>query len=518
MEKRNRQIALNVMYAGYYLKVGNLGHEVINMYRADDDKNSNKGGNHLYLQPYGTFGKERKGKVWCVLHVRNVGDNTVEVIAKAEGLKEIYDPEHGAKDIKNTQSSFITSNKIKYGGVDLTKIFSENTYGDDSNKEKDENTIDNKTDQSIFITYTAEKVIKPKLPIFIKFDDGKTKSDENKEDNSNFHIVKLNSYNKGKQTLKQYISYEDKHERDYNTIEKIINGDYWEGELEKVNVTNISTFPHTMFDICGIEYSELAYSNALAYFLREDHNFANCFVKDVLGIKEGLSKDYSVLREFHNIDIYIKDETKQIILENKLKSGINGVYKEEKGGKDSQLERYIDVLIENIVEHNLKGIEGKPSKELKPKKNSDKHNNYIKHLTNTIIELISIKQCNECKIELNIDTLKAAIQNTKLRELTDDILGNIILEIINIKPYLLSPNYNQIKIKNYYNYSTPEYKEILYSALYKFMKEQPAYNDCTDFKIFTDALKRHTETYDNPLYDKMNKLFVQRLNRLSKKQ
>ena len=49
-------IVLNRMYVGDYL-TSNLGHEVINMYQADDNNY------YLYLNAYGSFAKKWQNKV-----------------------------------------------------------------------------------------------------------------------------------------------------------------------------------------------------------------------------------------------------------------------------------------------------------------------------------------------------------------------------------------------------------------------------------------------------------------------
>ena len=49
-------IVLNRMYVGDYL-ASNLGHEIINLYQADN------GGNYIYLNSTGDFVKAHQGKV-----------------------------------------------------------------------------------------------------------------------------------------------------------------------------------------------------------------------------------------------------------------------------------------------------------------------------------------------------------------------------------------------------------------------------------------------------------------------
>ena len=75
-------IVLNRMYVGDYLST-NLGHEVINMFQADN------GGHYLYLNAYGNFGKEHYGKIGYMLLVKYHSENMFEIIGMAKGLTEV---------------------------------------------------------------------------------------------------------------------------------------------------------------------------------------------------------------------------------------------------------------------------------------------------------------------------------------------------------------------------------------------------------------------------------------------
>ena len=78
-EKEVKGIVLNRMYTGSYLST-NLGHEVINMFQADD------GNHYLYLNAKGNFSSIGK-EVTTMLLVRHVGENCVEVVGMAKNLK-----------------------------------------------------------------------------------------------------------------------------------------------------------------------------------------------------------------------------------------------------------------------------------------------------------------------------------------------------------------------------------------------------------------------------------------------
>lgn len=397
MKNESKIIALNKMYSGDYLKEGNLGHEIINLYKSDN------GNNYIYLLSSGKIDKKHSGRIECVLLVRGVGGHRIEIIGKAIGLEEVYG--------KVDQKQYILENDIRYAGVLLSDIFR-----------------DNKSYQEICITFKADRVVRPAKPIYAQYSAG--------VDEENPVLIEVNQ---ARQSPRQFIS--EEHTHDYKVLSDIINNDeLWGEEVECVNVENNSEeLAHNIFDICRITHYELAYSNALGYFLESDREFANSFLREVLKIDGDLSDDYKVYRELHHIDLLIVDKSRAIIVENKIKSAVNGVYIDpQKTKKDSQLDRYID----------------KASKE----------------------------------------------GETKGRE---------------ILPYLLAPNYNDIKDIEKYNRSDIKYKKIFYSDLYQLMIKYPAYEGNPNFKIFTDAIKRHTLNYDNKLYDDMRERFLDRLTALS---
>ncbi len=305
---KNKIIALNRMYNGEYLELGNLGHEVINLYKSDN------GCDYIYLQYSGRFNTNLKGQFGCVLLVRGVGKRRLEIIGKAEQIEDVY-------GVKN-QNEYIKDKKITYAGVALDEIFRSND-----------------TQQETFITFKA-KTVRPIKPLYIQYGG---------EAISNDTIV-LRETKQAKTSLKQYITEESAN--DYKNLSEIINNkELWDSGIECVDASKKSQLRETMFDICGISYSELAYSHALYHFLSSDDEFAQAFVKSVLGIQEGLVGAHKVYREWHNIDLFIEDDKKAIIIENKIKSSINGVFIDDaKTQKDSQLDRYI-----TTVEKECKG-------------------------------------------------------------------------------------------------------------------------------------------------------------------
>lgn len=75
-------IVLNRMYVGDYL-TSNLGHEVINLFKADN------GCHYVYLNSTGNFAKEHSNKIGYMFFVKYYDKGLVEVIGMAAGLEEV---------------------------------------------------------------------------------------------------------------------------------------------------------------------------------------------------------------------------------------------------------------------------------------------------------------------------------------------------------------------------------------------------------------------------------------------
>ena len=124
------EILINQLFAGAYLQEGtNIGHEVINLFRNDNDDN------YLFITPSGVVNGHN---VESVLFVQNIkGNKTMEVVMKADGLHET-----SGDEIK----------EIFYSGVNIVDIFKKNLY----HGGLDSISID------IMATYRADKVVFPK--------------------------------------------------------------------------------------------------------------------------------------------------------------------------------------------------------------------------------------------------------------------------------------------------------------------------------------------------------------------
>ena len=116
-------IVLNRMYTGSYLST-NLGHEVINMFQADN------GNHYLYLNSKGNF-TERGKEVGTMLLVRGIGKGRVEVVGMAKNLRPVEsacctlprDLGRINESVREKQKTFLTD--VKYGKVPILDIFGE---------------------------------------------------------------------------------------------------------------------------------------------------------------------------------------------------------------------------------------------------------------------------------------------------------------------------------------------------------------------------------------------------------
>ena len=113
MSTQPKEILLNMMYTGSYLDAGNIGHEIINLFKSDN------GENYIYVLPWGTMHPTHNNKIESILLVRRCNATKIEILAKATGLTQI-----AGKEI--SQRTYIKENNITYGNVQLDKIFQGN--------------------------------------------------------------------------------------------------------------------------------------------------------------------------------------------------------------------------------------------------------------------------------------------------------------------------------------------------------------------------------------------------------
>lgn len=552
-EENKKGIVLNRMYTGSYLST-NLGHEVINMFQADNGKH------YLYLNARGNFAKEHTNQISDMLLVRYAGDNRVEVLAWANGLHEIDGANETYREFEkdysifNKQKDFINENKISYGGANLIKLF------------------EGSAQQNIYITYSADNFYLPQKPIYIKYVDesnllyadenDKDSENCNKKDNDSLEIS-LSGYQFGKATLKQYI-YPTTHKNskykfdkrkineefkekqglkkddefiieleklvnkkrsaDWDILLKLLNPKdetIWkkvEEEEDKITKENINSYQPrevSLFDIVPkLQRDENCFSDILKHFMNRDkaawkgilenlcENTNIGEIREIVREKDatiGKKKTDIVSADSNGgrIDLLIRTEHAYVVIENKIKSDINS--KKSDGIDENQLKRYHDYVKYCII------------------------GDYIEKLT--AIENLLANNKKEV-----LEKIYKQIQPSDLPNFEDsvkDVYENLREPLPEIKAYffVLAPDYNMPDKSLLEKHG---YKALYYSALVgkdndvndpdvvKLMKD---YNDKHQnddlWSAFYEAMKRHSYSTENQsLYEDMKDTFFARIKEI----
>ena len=506
-------IVLNRMYTGSYLST-NLGHEVINMFQADNGKH------YLYLNAKGNFAKEHEKQISDMLLVRYAGDNKVEVLAWANGLVEVagagdtYKNFEQNGDIFKKQHDYIEENKITYGQRDLVEIFCGSVQ------------------QNVYITYCAKCFFRPTKKIYIKYveENDLLYNDNlsNKEDSKKELTIFLSGYQFGKATLKQYI-YPTNHKNskykfdkrkkneefknnlknsgkkeedfiqgleervkgkrgeDWDILSQLLNCDYkvndnkdnlWRkvaDDEDKITDEIINSYQPrkvSLFDICQIQKDENRISNALSYFIDKYPKLWSKFFADQLNPeKPEFDEIESVTREESakvegdkstggRIDLLIRTKKYYIILENKIDSDI-------------------------IIENGLTQLE--------------RYYNYVCFLKKQEID----------RLNKEVKCLEGERNDVKSRE---------------IAGFVLTPNYNppdkeDLKVKNSdFCFSWLSYKTI-YDWLTSNEEAKCAIEEDANFKAFYNIIKRHKYEFESSmLYEDMKSTFFTRIKEIRSNQ
>lgn len=321
MKKIEKEILLNIMYTGTYLTDGNIGHEVINLFKADN------GHNYIYVLPYGTMDKKHNGKIETILLVKRCNSKVIEILAKAEGLKQI---ETNSK----AQEEYIEHEAISYDGISLKKIFEDNT------------------ENGNYLTFKAQKVTKVSKPIFITTDESLC--------NDTFFLLK-SDINFPKQSPKTYISSIHQIEA-YNTLRNIIKDkESWKEKTKTLDKyksfikNNYDSKDYNFINIIKKDYDELVFSNLFQYIFSSNLEGFNLFAKEVLELNIDFSNQLVIEREKANIDLFITDENNAIVIENKIKSHINGICKNDEDEIiNNQLSKYYTYVENNYINKQKK--------------------------------------------------------------------------------------------------------------------------------------------------------------------
>lgn len=252
-QSEKQGIVLNRMYAGSYLS-SNLGHEVINLFKADN------GNHYIYLNSTGNFAKEHSNKIGKMLFVKYHSKGVVEVIGMAMGLEDV------------PGANMSLSRDVKFDGVDedifkLQKTYVEKEGGVSYRGKSIFDLFSDAEQQSIFITYKAKEVYRTKKGerIFICF------GDADKNISLQGKVIQLSENKQALASLKQYIYPENIGYCDLLDLFKFNDLSVWEesvvGKVDEIDKSKLSYHKVSLFDVCHIQNDENCFSNALAYFM-----------------------------------------------------------------------------------------------------------------------------------------------------------------------------------------------------------------------------------------------------------
>lgn len=498
-EENKKGIVLNRMYTGSYLST-NLGHEVINMFQADNGKH------YLYLNARGNFAKEHTNQISDMLLVRYAGDNRVEVLAWANGLHEIDGANETYREFEkdysifNKQKDFINKNEISYGGANLIELF------------------EGSVQQNIYITYSADNFYLPQKPIYIKYVDesnllyadenDKDSENCNKKDNDSLEIS-LSGYQFGKATLKQYI-YPTTHKNSkykfdkrkindefkakkgpkkddefISELEKLVNkkrsADWdillkllnpkdetiWkkvEEEEDKITKENINSYQPrevSLFDIVPkLQRDENCFSDILKHFMNRDKAAWKEILQNICNDELCIKKDE---RSIDIEQICSIEREKDATIKTNKKNDEEQISDSKKGGR-------IDLFIQTkkayiVIENKIKSDINRKEDDKIGEDQLDRYRDYVESLEKKEKEFY----------------------------------------------FVLAPDYNMPD-----NIKDKGYSELTYSYLLKFLKDyHEEHKKEKLWSAFYEAMKRHSYSTENQsLYEDMKDTFFARIKEI----
>ena len=150
MREGERKVILNNVFpkASYMTTMDNLGHETINLFKADE-------GFFLHLNANGTYSHSKEGAV-DVLNLSYVGKGLYQIISKAINCKVVKGAEITRKDSGEKRYNE-QKEAIHYAHIPVYKFFKGNI------------TMKGKVEKDLFATFKCDRIVEPKKSIFIAF-------------------------------------------------------------------------------------------------------------------------------------------------------------------------------------------------------------------------------------------------------------------------------------------------------------------------------------------------------------
>lgn len=472
-----RKVILNKVFpnASYMTQLGNLGHEIVNLFKEDTGKF------YIHLNPNGTYSDEGSADI---LNISEAGKGLYQIISKAVNCKAVS----SAKIIgrkKGEERYKQQKEKFKYGGEYIEKYFDQNV------------TIQGNSEKDLFVTFEClQGIYEPKESIYIAFNESNLTENKPK-------LYKL-VMNWGRRPCRRYINESD----DINKLMEIIdNNDLWQDspigtfddrkkELEQKSVST----EENCFSFLGVDKQELQYSNALIKILKFKPQFLSDFL-EALSKKDCRNNNFDILREEKSIDLLFRDldqkNGKIFIIENKIDADVTPSESEMK--LDEQVEKWIRE-IENIQEEQLNDVQC--------------------HLRNDILGLIASgkgqkpSQLSKYYVIAVYWALKAGWSENKIKE--------------DIYCYFLCPKYHG------FNYKTSNKMldmDLALSEKYQLITYEDIFNIFNNFSQdgltnhqkfllndFISAISMLAKERDDSMELKMIRLFIERYEKIKAKQ
>ncbi|MCU4116919.1 PD-(D/E)XK nuclease family protein [Mycoplasma zalophi] len=315
-------ILLNKLFLGNWLdKKGNIGHEIIDFLLTDNNEH------YIYNNPWGVCPdniwvegtkelKQWKNEKYLAKYLvltsglKNNNFNILYVVELEEKLHRFHKAKKPSKNddskkyhyyenfkcAQRALEQFIRERKIVYNGKYLYEIY--------------------KDDDSLYLTFKAKKIYKANDEILVS--------------NLEYNFQR----NKG------YL-FDDKNKNDYEFVNNLIataikNKKLIEFNPKTVKEDNIKSLKKetTFLDLIDFQDNEQAFTN-MFYSILSFKNLLKKFCITFRGKKIfDQNSDYEVYKEYvvenGRLDIYAKGLKQNIIIENKIRSGLNGIKSEDK--------------------------------------------------------------------------------------------------------------------------------------------------------------------------------------------
>ena len=304
-------IILNNMYTGRYIsQQGNLGHEAINLIRADD------GNFYIWLNSMGICA--RNDVEGCdMIMIRTIDSSIYKVLAKAKNCHllpgaNIPRKKYNAGVEDKTQRADAQARlQVTYNGRDpMTNIFRE---------------------QDMFATFTTDEVCEARGDIYLTNDAAKADPEQ--------HIYYADF--RMSEAMRSYVT---KAHNGYENLEDFLGKDIWREPVAMENrfETDIRESEFNFFKLIRKEKDELSFSNALAYFIQKAD--MDTFLRYGLSLDASFLEDqYTMLREKNNIDISFFGDNHVVIIENKIDAYITA---DKKTKISNQIKKAVDLYFD----------------------------------------------------------------------------------------------------------------------------------------------------------------------------